>query len=126
MSKSGSLSKEIKELKISQEKKDENFKVIPLTLINGWTNYGGSYSPGRLIKKGNEITLSGLIIGTNFSTECVLPEGCRPKQQLIFTLNHDEAIMRFDICSNGNLTYCTGTNKHNWISLDGIHFFAGI
>ena len=119
------LSKEISELKISNEKK-EDIKIIPLTLINGWTNYGEGFSPGRIIKKGNEITLSGLIKGSNFSTVCTLPEDCRPKQQLIFSLNHHNTIMRFDICANGNVTYEAGSNSQNWISLDGIHFFAGI
>jgi len=120
------LSKEIEELKISSKKKEENIQIIPLTLINGWTDYGSGYSPGRIIKKGNEITLSGLIKGSNFSTVCTLPEDCRPKQQLIFSLNQHEHIMRFDICANGNVTYSAGSNSYNWISLDGIHFFAGI
>ena len=123
------LSKEITELKtkkeIKEEKKEE-IKIIPLTFLNGWSNYDNGYSPGRIIKKGNEITLSGLIKGTNFSTVCVLPEDCRPKLRLIFTVNHNESTMRFDICPNGNVVYCAGSNKHNWISLDGIHFFAGI
>ena len=119
------LSKEIEELKISSKKKEENIQIIPLTLINGWNNYDSEFSPGRIIKKGNEITLSGLIKGSNFSTVCTLPEDCRPKQRLIFSLNHD-SIMRFDICANGNVTYNAGSNSYNWISLDGIHFFAGI
>ena len=92
------LSKEIEELKISSKKKEENIQIIPLTLINGWTDFGSGYSPGRIIKKGNEITLSGLIKGSNFSTVCTLPEDCRPKQQLIFSLNQHDRIMRFDIC----------------------------
>ena len=120
------LSKELKEIK--GEKKPENIetKIIPLSFSNGWKNYGSGYSPGRIIKKGNEITLSGLITGTNFSTVCVLPEDCRPKNRLIFSLNHNSSIMRFDIGPNGNVFYVTGTNTYNWISLDGIHFFAGI
>ena len=97
-----------------------------MTFANGWCDYGGSYSPGRIIKKGNEITLSGLIKGTNFSTVCVLPEDCRPKMRLIYSLNHNEAIMRFDICPNGSVVYESGSNKHNWIFVDGIHFFSGI
>ena len=118
-----SLTKEISELK---NIKEEKIKEIPLTFTNGWGNYNGGYATGKIIKKGNEITLSGLIKGTNFSTVCVLPEDCRPKQILIFTVNHHESTMRLDIFPNGNVTYEAGTNKHNWISLDGIHFFAGI
>ena len=118
-----SLTKEISELK---NIKEEKIKEIPLTFTNGWGNYNSGYATGKIIKKGNEITLSGLITGTNFSTVCVLPEDCRPKQILIFTVNHHESTMRLDIFPNGNVTYITGTNKYNWISLDGIHFFAGI
>ena len=120
------LSKELKEIK--EEKKPENIetKIIPLSFSNGWNNYGSGYSPGRIIKKGNEITLSGLITGTNFSTVCVLPEDCRPKNRLIFSVNHHTSIMRFDIDSSGNVFYDAGANTYNWISLDGIHFFAGI
>jgi hypothetical protein len=118
-----SLTKEISELK---NIKEEKIKEIPLTFTNGWGNYNSGYATGKIIKKGNEITLSGLIKGTNFSTVCVLHEDCRPKQILIFTVNHNESTMRLDIFPNGNVTYVTGTNKHNWISLDGIHFFAGI
>jgi hypothetical protein len=118
-----SLTKEISELK---NIKEEKIKEIPLTFTNGWGNYNSGYATGKIIKKGNEITLSGLIKGTNFSTVCVLPEDCRPKQVLIFTVNHHESTMRLDIYPNGNVTYAAGTNKHNWISLDGIHFFAGI
>lgn len=108
------------------EKKENELKVIPLTLANGWSNYGSKYAPGKIIKKGNEITLSGLIKWTNFSTVCILPEDCRPKNVLIFSLNHHETIMRFDVYPNGNVTYIAGSNTQNWISLDGIHFFAGI
>jgi len=108
------------------ENKEKELKIIPLTFANGWSNFGSGYAPGKIIKKGNEITLSGLIKGTNFSTVCILPEDCRPKNRLIFTLNHHESIMRFDVLPNGGVAYVTGSNKQNWISLDGIHFFAGI
>jgi hypothetical protein len=119
------LSKEISLMKEKNNDKTE-IKIIPLNFANGWKDYGYGFSPGRIIKKGNEITLSGLISGTNFSTVCVLPEDCRPKNILIFSLNHHNTIMRFDVNPNGNVTYSTGTNSYNWISLDGIHFFAGI
>ena len=46
--------------------------------VNNWENFGGEYGPGRKKKKGNEITLSGVVKGSNFSRVCVLPEDCRP------------------------------------------------
>ena len=115
------------EISLLKEKKPSNdIKIIPLNYTNGWKDYGSGYSPGRIIKKENEITLSGLIYGTNFSTVCVLPEDCRPKNILVFTVNQHSSIMRFDVYPNGNVTYQAGSNTYNWISLDGIHFFAGI
>ena len=71
---------------ISSTPKNE-IEIIPLKFINDWKNFGGEYSPGRIIKKGNEITLSWVIKGNNFSTVCVLPEDCRPKNRLIFSVN---------------------------------------
>ena len=120
------LSKEIASIKENKNIDKNDIKVIPLNFSNGWKNYGSGYSPGRIIKKGNEITLSGLIAGTNFSVVGVLPKDCRPKERLIFSLNHHSSIMRYDILANGNIEYVTGSNSYNWISLDGIHFFSGI
>ena len=115
----------LKKKKADKNEKEE-IKIIPLNYANGWKDYGSSYSPGRIIKRGNEITLSGLMAGTNFSTVCILPEDCIPKKTLVFTVNHHSSIMRFDVFPNGNLAYVAGSNSYNWISLDGIHFFAGI
>ena len=74
-----------KEISLDNNKKDE-IKIIPLNLINNWENVGGEYAPGRIIKKGNEITLSGVIKGGNYRTICVLPEDCRPKIREFFRL----------------------------------------
>ena len=115
-----------KEKEISLETKKDEIKIIPLNFVNNWKNFGGEYAPGRIIKKGNEITLSGVVKGSNFSTVCVLPEDCRPKYGLIFSVNQNSSIIRFDIFSNGNVTFQSGNNLLDWISLDGIHFFAGV
>ena len=115
-----------KEKEISLENKKDEIKIIPLNFVNNWKNFGGEYAPGRIIKKGNEITLSGVVKGSNFSTVCVLPEDCRPKYRLIFSVNQNSSIIRFDIFSNGNVTFQSGNNLLDWISLDGIHFFAGV
>ena len=115
-----------KEKEISLENKKDEIKIIPLNFVNDWENFGGLFGPGRIIKKGNEITLSGVVKGSNFSTVCVLPEDCRPKYRLIFSVNQNSSIIRFDIFSNGNVTFQSGNNLLDWISLDGIHFFAGV
>lgn len=114
------------EINILKKNNSNEIKVFPINLINGWQNYGDEFAPAKIIKKGNEITPSGLIKGTNFSSVCILPEDCRPKNVLIFSLNHNEKIMRFDVYPDGNVSYIAGINTCNWISLDGIHFFAGI
>ena len=96
-----------KEISLEKEKSIDNNKnnkieIIPLKFINNWNHVGGEYSPGKIIKKGNEITLSGVIKGNYFNTVCVLSDDCRPKNRLIFSVNQNSCIMRFDIFSNGN------------------------
>ena len=116
------LSKEISRIK--QENLD--IKVIPLQLCNGWRNLEREFGYGKIIKKGNEITLSGVLTGQMYKPICILPEDCRPKKQLIFTLNHQDGILRFDVYPNGTVAYCAGTPKYEWVSLEGIHYFVGI
>ena len=106
--------------------KKNEIQIIPLNFVDNWENFGGEYSQGRIIKKGNEITLSGVVKGNNSSTVCVLPEDCRPQNRLIFSVNQNSSVMRLDIFPNGNVTFQSGNNTLNWISLDGIHYFAGI
>ena len=124
------LSKKItqleKKVELLEKPNENEIKIIPLTFANGWGNHGGEYASGKIIKNGNEITLSGTITGTNFSTVCILPEDCRPKERLIFSVNQGAKIMRFDVIADGQLVYVSGSNSSNFISLDGIHFFAGI
>ena len=120
-----SFSLKEKEASLDNKKKDE-IEIIPLNFVNDWENFGDLFGPGRIIKKGNEITLSGVVKGSNFSTICVLPENCRPKYRLVFSLGQNSNIMRFDVFPNGNITFQSGNNLLNWISLDGIHFFADI
>ena len=125
----GTRNFEVKEVEVSKVdfiSKEDEIKIIPLNLINNWENVGGEYAPGRIIKKGNEITLSGVIKRSNDSTICVLPEDCRPKYRLIFWVNQNSSNMKFDIFSNGNVTILSENNLPNLISLDGIHFFAGV
>ena len=116
------LSKELNNIK----EKNLNTKVMPLKFCNGWKNLGPGFELGKIIKKGNEITLSGVITGTNFSTVCILPIDCRPKGELIFNINNHDILLRFDVCPNGEVIYCAGNHISNWISLDGIHFFTAI
>ena len=124
------ISKDISTVKEEEASFDNNKKneieIIPLNFVDNWENFGGEYSEGRIIKKGNEITLSGVVKGNNFSTVCILPEDCRPKNRLIFSVNQNSSVMRFDIFPNGKVTFQSGNNSLNWISLDGIHYFAGI
>ena len=62
---------EVEVFKVDFISKEDEIKIIPLNLINNWENVGGEYAPGRIIKKGNEITLSGVIKRSNDSTICV-------------------------------------------------------
>lgn len=122
------LENEIKILKEEFKKfKEENeIEVIPVKFENGWHDYKRGYQECKIIKKGKEITLTGLAEGSNFSTIITLPENCRPSGRLIFSLNNYDRILRFDVVADGRIVYDTGNKAANWISLDGLHFFAGV
>lgn len=102
----------------------------PLTLSNGWQDYGSGYSPAAytrtksgmvivrgLIKKGSAATL-GEVIGQ-------LPSDYAPGGgALMFgTTTSGDASAQIDISATGQITSRTGVNS-NWVSLETIHYIA--
>ena len=62
----------------------EDCELVEVNLINGASNYGGSYSPFRVYKfKNNFVKLSGLVNCRANTIICQLPENSRPNQILI-------------------------------------------
>lgn len=57
----------------------------PLTLQNGWVNYGGSYQVAQYRRSGDIVELRGLVKdGTFQATIATLPSNCRPPYWQLF------------------------------------------
>ena len=100
------------------------------TLLNGWSNYGGTFDPaGYTLDRANRVHLTGLVrSGSIDSPIMTLPPQCRPAGNLIFGCpswnnSHGYVQALVYVYSNGDVTPTTigGTN---WLSLSGISFDA--
>ena len=75
------------------------------------------------------VTMNGLIKGDFSKVIFKLPEGWKPKKQLIFSVCSDNTTRRLDINSNGELFlsnngYPDTIKGSGWLSLSGISFYA--
>ena len=104
----------------------ENDSFVPdgLWLDKGWQNYGGPFQPARVIKSTDgRVTLEGLIhAGSLTDTIGILSPGYRPKQQLVFDINHHDKSMRVDVLPTGEVQYVAGGKDYGWLNLSGISF----
>lgn len=94
----------------------------PLTLINGYGNWGGGFLTAAYRKIGDEVQLRGLVAGSGTLPLATLPVGYRPTAGIFMatTLTNNGA-GRIDINPNdGNLAPVTPVVQ--WISLDPIRF----
>ena len=94
-----------------------------LSLAATWKNYEGEYKKAKWFKIGKIVIVQGLVRSADFSTHmATLPEQCRPKQRIIFSLDQHSQPFRVDIRENGQIVHVKGTNVYSWISLAGIVF----
>lgn len=57
--------------------------VMPLTMLNGWQNYGGAYQPAYYAKVGKLVVVNFMVkTGTPGTVMAQLPLGARPAGQL--------------------------------------------
>jgi hypothetical protein len=96
----------------------------PLSLLNGWHNYGGSYKTATYFKQGDMCFLSGLLRAGRWGKPmAVLPKQCRPSGRLVFTANNNGKTARVDVLSTGEVVWVAGARDTNgWISISGIVF----
>lgn len=92
------------------------------TLLNGWENYGTSFTPARYRKLSSGlVVVQGLIrfgTGTAGTVLFVLPAGYRPDNNLIFNVrNTSGATARLDVKNNGNVQIDEGAATA-WLSLN--------
>ena len=89
-----------------------NLDIIHPYLLNGWQNYGGCFEDIEIFKnKDGLITMNGLVKGDFSKVIFKLPEGWKPKKQLIFSVMSDNTHRRLDINSNGEFFF-----KYKWSS----------
>lgn len=97
-------------------------KSAPLTLINGWTNYGGGYSEVKCTKTGKVVTLSGMVKGGT-GTICYLPAGFRPsKTESCVTLLADGATNGLLVANDGSIGWAGTDNR--FIALNSVQFIV--
>lgn len=98
---------------------------LPLTLQNGWQNFGGNYAPARCWKDSwGVVRIEGVIKnGTAGAIVATLPAGYRPEfQQAFATAPNDNVAGRFLISTSGAITHLNGASTGAF--LIGMHFRA--
>lgn len=99
----------------------------PLTLQNGWTNFGSPFADAKYYRDPFGIVrVVGLITGGTTTSGTVLftlPENFRPADQYMYeVLVGGNALGRVDLLANGDLTIVAGNNT--FLSLFPITFRA--
>ena len=108
----------------------DNLDIIHPYFLNGWANFGGIFENVEIFKnKDGLVTINGLAKGDFSKIIFKLPEGWKPKKQLIFSVCSDNTARRLDINSNGELFLNTNGNPgtvsgSGWLSLSGISFYV--
>ena len=91
------------------------------TLVNGWVNYGGGFSPVGYCKGGpGFVHLRGLIANGTAGTIFTLPPGFRPTYRQLLATISSSALARVDIYADG--TVISLIYNSAWLSLDGLTF----
>ena len=97
-----------------------------LPLSNGWRHYnapGGEYAPAEYSCAGGLVAVSGLVRAGNYNSPIgTLPSGCRPKKNLIFSVNNSAKQARVDVYTDGTIKWAAGGKDGGWVSLSGIVF----
>ena len=108
----------------------DSLDIIHPYFLNGWTNFEDDFENVEIFKnKDGLVTLNGLVKGDYSKIIFRLPEGWKPKKQLIFSICSDNTSRRIDINSNGELFLNSNGNAgtvsgNGWVSLSGISFYA--
>lgn len=114
---------------------EQNTGWLQLPLYPGYVNYAGGYQAPGYRKRGDVVTLRGLVTYTTISsyaiwTPVLLPVGCRPVgANLIFTTigsySGGNIAFRTDVQTNGDIVG-SATSGVNWtgsyLSFSGIEF----
>lgn len=100
----------------------------PLTLLNGWTNYGGEYEIATYSIKGSIVSLGGLIKNNAKNTGiATLPEFYRPQNRVMFLVVCNGGYRRVDVYPHGAIIVnaaggSEAAEYQGFLSLEGISF----
>jgi len=99
-------------------------KIYP-SLLNGWENYGGSFTPASYWKDKNGVVhITGLVKNGTSYIIFQLPAGYRPAETEIFALtNSAYNVTRIDVRISGDVVISQGLHT-TWMTLAGITFKA--
>ena len=98
----------------------------PLTLLNGWVNYGSGFATAGYRKVGDLVVLKGLIRSGTVTTGtaiATLPAGHCPSGTTHNVTVSNAAIATINIYTNGNIVTNVGVQAA-WLSLDGVVWAA--
>jgi hypothetical protein len=103
---------------------------IAPTLLNGWTNYGQTWTTAAYRKDAHGVVhLKGLVQGGTVSAVLTLPAGYRPAQsRTLVTAGWQSSAPRtvgLEVTTSGSVRCDSTCTSASWISLDGVAFHAG-
>ena len=92
------------------------------SLVNGWVNFGSTWEQVSYTKKGNTVTVYGMISSGTVSTVLILPVEIRPNRGVIRTFRHsDGSVYRLTLSSAGAISI-EGITGEVWVNLEGITY----
>jgi hypothetical protein len=95
---------------------------IPMTLLNGWTNYGAPFSTLSYRRISGVVYIKGFVAtGAAGTAVATLPAGFRPAQTKLLGGYYNGGMARVDIDANGVIVPSAYTS---WLSLEQIVFPA--
>ncbi|WP_206531576.1 pectate lyase family protein [Affinirhizobium pseudoryzae] len=101
--------------------------ALPITLANGWTNYGTPWGDAQVSKTADgTCAVSGLVAGGTTTADTVigtLPTGFRPVKDLIFSVATNGGSSKISVHADGTIKAFSAADG-TYTSLSGITYLA--
>jgi len=91
-------------------------------LVNGWRNYADGYAPVTVTRRGNRVSINGLLRSGKWGQIGTIPKGMCPEARLIFNQNNHNRSSRVDVLPDCRIFWVAGGRDHGWLSAEGISF----
>lgn len=93
-----------------------------LVTTNGWLPIQGIWGSPTYTLNNGYCMVEGVVKGNKWGLTAKLPEDCRPKKRLMFTVANHKFNSRVDVGKDGEIKWITGGHFYGWMSLSGIVF----